>query len=557
MSSSAVNPYTDPPNLFAAFELIAMRQPDHPALVGNGGKGPKYSYAETLDLARRLASGLVREGTAEGPGIGLIGENCPQWSIAYLSILAAGGTVIPIDANLKPEEIGHIVHHSGLRATFTSGLFERQLKELRDDLAIFSFDESSPQSWTRLMPDNPPKSQRPPAEVASVIYTSGTTGAPKAVELTHRNILANLEGFSRMLRIDSTDVALSLLPLHHTFEATCGFLTPLTSGATIVYARSMKSKEVREDIAHNRVTIMIGVPLLYEKMYHSFNRKLKAAPWPRRWMFHSLYGLSRLGWAVGFRWGRVLFRSVRDRAGLGSVRMFFSGAAALPRKMARFFNLIGLDLLEGYGMTETSPVVSVNRPGSVRFGSVGPPLDNVQVRIHNPDPAGIGEITVRGDNITRGYRDNPQETAALIVDGWLYTGDLGRLDKGHLWITGRRKNIIVSAAGKNIYPEELEEKLLESDCVLEVVVFGRPKEGRQGEDVRAVIVPDMDQFAVAQGPEARPGPPDEDHVTKAIAEVVHQVNERVASYKRIAAFDVRFEELEKTSTKKVKRFLYE
>ncbi len=557
MSPSTADPHTNSPNLFAAFELVAERQPDHPALVGNGGRGPRYSYAETLDLARRLATGLVREGTAEGPGIGLIGENCPQWAIAYLSILAAGGSVIPIDANLKPEEIGQIVRHSGLRAAFTSSRFERQLKEMRDDLAIFSFDESSPQSWTRLMSENLPKSQQPPAEVAAVIYTSGTTGAPKAVELTHRNILANLEGISRALRVDSADVALSLLPLHHTFEATCGFLTPLTSGATIVYARSMKSKEVREDIAHNRVTIMIGVPLLYEKMYHSFHRRLKAAPWPRRWMFHSLYGLSRLGWAVGFRWGRVLFRSVRDRAGLGSVRMFFSGAAALPRMMARFFNLIGLDLLEGYGMTETSPVVSVNRPGAVRFGSVGPPLDNVQVRIHNPDSARIGEIIVRGDNVTRGYRDNPQETAALIVDGWLHTGDLGRLDKGHLWITGRRKNIIVSAAGKNIYPEELEEKLLESDCVLEAVVFGRPKEGRQGEEVRAVIVPDMDQFAAVQDPEARPGPPDRDRVMHSVAEVVRQVNERIASYKRIAAFDVRFEELEKTSTKKVKRFLYE
>lgn len=344
------------------------------------------------------------------------------------------------------------------------------------------------------------------------------------------------------------------MPLHHTFETTAGCLTPLTHGGTIVFARSLKSREVLDDIDSNGVTVMCGVPLLYEKMYHSIARKLRAAPPANRIMFRVYFGLSAVGWKFGWKWGRGLFAGLRKKAGMARMRVFVSGAAALPPQIHRFFVLLGFDFLQGYGMTEASPVITVQRPEDIRFGSVGWPLLGVEIRIDNADENGIGEIVARGENCTPGYRNNPDQTAELLRDGWLHTGDLGKIEKGHLWITGRAKNLIVSAAGKNIYPEELEERLWGSDYILEVVVFGRAKQGRQGEEVRALIVPDLEHFRSVFG--FAPDHPDEAKVREALSRVVAEVNADIADYKRITGFDIQYQELEKTSTKKVKRFIY-
>lgn len=541
--------------VYSAFEKTARRNAQRTALEADGGRGRSYTYGEVRAIAEQVCSGLLQEEYASATEIGLLSENRPEWGIAYLAVLAAGRTIVPIDAALKDQEIAYIINHARLGYAFTSRRFENLLKQLRPDITLFSFEDDSPDSWLRLTQAQPRIPSHGADSTAVLIYTSGTTGTPKAVELTHKNILANLGGIASALGFDHKDTFLSVLPLHHTFEATCGFLTPLMSGASVVYARSLKSREILEDIAFNGVTLMCGVPLLFEKMYHSMQRGITSAPLGKRLLFHLLYVLSSASWSLRIRWGKPLFRGLRKKAGLGAMRMFVSGAAALPPKIARFFHLIGLDFLQGYGMTECSPVISVNRPDDVRFGSVGPPLENTEVRIDNPDQSGIGEILVKGDNVTPGYRDNPEKTAEAIIDGWLYTGDLGRLKDGHLWITGRKKNVIVSAAGKNIYPEELEEKLLESSCILEAVVFGRKKRNKQGEEVRALVVPDLAQIEADLGIPV--DNPDLERIKQILGSVIKEVNARVADYKRIASFDFQLEELEKTSTKKVKRFLYE
>jgi long-chain acyl-CoA synthetase len=540
--------------IYSAFEKVARCHPERVALKAKGGRGRSYTYGEVRAIVKQLSSGLSCGKFTKKAEVGLISENRPEWGIAYLAILAAGKTVVPIDASLKGDEVSFIIDNAGLDVIFTSGSFENLLKTLRPEIEIFSFDEDSPNSWMKLTNANDQTRMTGNNKTAVLMYTSGTTGIPKAVELTHENILANLRGIASALQFDQNDTFLSVLPLHHTLEATCGFLTPLMSGSTIVYARSLKSKEIFEDIAFNAVTLMCGVPLLFEKMYHSIQRGISSAPVGKRLLFHLLYFLSSVTWCFEIKWGKPLFRDLRNKAGLGTIRMFVSGGAALPPKIARFFNLIGFDFLQGYGMTECSPVISVNQPDNIKFGSVGPPLENIEVKIDSPGQGGIGEILVKGDNVTPGYRNNPEKTAELVIDGWLHTGDLGRLKDGHLWITGRRKNVIVSAAGKNIYPEELEEKLLESSCVLETVVFGRKKQKKQGEEVRALIVPDLKQIQADFGiPEENP---DLERIKEKVAAVVKDANDHVANYKRIIAFDVQLEELEKTSTKKVKRFLY-
>jgi len=555
MTPEAPSADAGPVSLYAAFEATARKFPDRVALKGDGGLGLILTYAQVLEQVQRLAAGLQAPEFGELRELGLLGENRPEWPIAYLAIVASGKTVVPIDANLRPNEIEAIIRHARLRAIFLSSRFEKQINDFDLELRTFCFDAESPACWTRLTSDPvdfTPLGSRD--STAALIYTSGTTGTPKAVMLTHGNLLANLSGIRKSIFFDEQDVFLSLLPLHHTFEATCGFLTPLTHGCSVVYARSLKSKEILEDVAINRVTVMCGVPLLFEKIYQAIHRKLQAAPAPRRVLFHALYGASSLGWKFRRNWGRRLFAGLRKKAGLGHIRIWVSGAAALPSHISRFFVMLGIDFLQGYGMTETSPVISVNRTGDIEFGSVGAPIDGVEVRIDRPDGNGIGEIQVKGANCTPGYRNNPEQTAELWRDGWLCTGDLGRFENGHLWITGRAKNLIISAAGKNIYPEEIEEKLMASDYVLESIVFGRPKQGRQGEEVRALIVPDLEQLHAEFGVDS--ANPDHDRVREIMAQVVAAVNAEMADYKRIVGFDVQFQELEKTSTKKVKRYVY-
>jgi long-chain acyl-CoA synthetase len=541
-------------SIAGAFEQTAERFAERPALKGDGGLGAVYTYVQMAERVRKLAAGLNRAMPEAQLEIGLLSENRPEWPISYLAVLRAGKIVVPIDANLKADEIGKIIRHAGLSLVLCSGRFEGLLTGLPGSLKYFSFEADSPRSWQPLFEGDEEVSSAGKMETAVLIFTSGTTGAPKAVELTHKNLLSNVEGAAAALQLDENDTFISVLPLHHTFEATCGFLMPMMTGGCIVFARSFKSREIFEDIGLNKCTVMCGVPLLYEKAYQTINRQLQQAPAVQKALFRTLYTISGAGWRLKRKWGRSLFGSLRARAGLSSVRMFVSGGAALPPKIAEFFNLVGFDFLQGYGLTETSPVLSVNRPHDIQFGSVGPPLPNVQIRIDSMDRQGVGEIVVRGDNVSPGYRDNPEKTAELIRDGWLYTGDLGRFKKGHLWITGRAKNIIVTAAGKNIYPEELEERLIESRYVLEALVFGRAKSGKQGEEVRALIVPDIEQFKAEFGVD--PGAPDMDRVRDVIKGVIDDVNSHVADFKRLSGFDIRLEELEKSSAKKIKRFIY-
>lgn len=543
-----------PTDICHGFLSRAELQPDTVALKERGGQGEAYTYRQVAQIVRQLAASLGELPTDTYNRIGILSENCPEWPMAYLGILAAGKTVVPIDAALKQDEILRIITDARLAAIFVSAKFEAMAVERTSHLRIYSFDSTTARHWRSLLGRESEPVRAQPKDIAALIYTSGTTGAPKVVVLTHGNILANYEGVSEALQFDARDRFLSVLPLHHTYEAMCGFLTPLLAGATIVYARSLKPNELLEDIGLNRITVMCGVPLLFEKMAHAIQRGVDQAPPARRILFRLFYGISGVGWRLGFKWGRGLFASVRERAGLSSIRMFVSGGAPLPPSIARFYNYLGLDFLQGYGMTECSPVISTNRPDNIRFGSVGPPLRNLDVRIHAPDATGVGEIVVRGGSITPGYLNNPGKTAELLRDNWLYTGDIGRLKNGHLWITGRRKLVIVSAAGKNIYPEELEEHLLASPYVLESIVYGRRKENKQGEEVCALIVPDLEQFREIRRDTVERGELVE--IRRVLEAEIETVNSRVADYKRIRRFAVSLKELEKTSAKKVKRHLY-
>ena len=389
--------------------------------------------------------------------------------------------------------------------------------------------------------------------MAALLFTSGTTGRAKGVVLTHANLLYNVEAVAQALEFGSQDRFLSVLPLHHAFECTAGLLCPLRVGAGVAYARGPKSNELREDLASSRATLLLGVPLLYEKMLAGVHRGIDQAPQPRRALAQGLLAVTRMVRRfTGRRVGHALLASLRERAGLERLRLLVSGAAALPVEVFWGFVDLGLPMLEGYGLTECAPVVAANRPLHPEPGAVGWPLAGVEVRVHDADEEGDGEILVRGPNVMRGYHRDPERTALVLRQGWFWTGDLGRLlPDGRLRISGRLKNMIATAAGKKVYPEEVEAQLANSPLVLEVVVVGGRDARGEREEVHAHVFPDFRQLealAQSQGVVAT-----DDFVERTLRHEVEIRCQALAPYKRVKRVIVRREGFPRTTTGKIQR----
>jgi len=557
MRSSITKRFNEFQSLHAAILTTCEEFPDKTAIYDRRGNALKYADIE--NQVKCIAGGLFHEGVRKGDRIGLVSENCSRWGIVYLAILAAGGVVVPFDSALKREELIGLLKVSQVKLLFCSEKWYQPISELinRKELSInlISLYGSEGKSFENLRQSDPYVTHDTKADDTSVIiYTSGTTGSPKGVILTHGNILANLDSVNQALPFYDTDIFLSILPPHHTFEATCGFLVPLSLGLTIAYAGSLKSRDLINDIKKYNVSVMVAVPLVYEKLYKAIRRRLKQLPFIKKILLDFFFKISSLGHRISISLGRLLFKGLREKGGLDSIRMFISGGAPLPKHIGEWFNLIGFCLLEGYGMTECSPVLAVNRPDNICAGSVGPPLPDVEIKINKPGENGIGEIIVRGANNTQGYLDNPEATAGLLRESWLYTGDMGRIEKGRLFITGRSKNIIISGGGKNIFPEEIELYLNQSDYILESLVIGRKKTGKTGEDIWAIIVPDDEQMEMELAKKIETI--SDKQIREIIAKVVKDVNNHMADYKRIVNFEIRTEEFEKTTSRKIKRTIY-
>ena len=540
-------------NIAASFFDAAEKYADHPA-VGMAGDDAYLTYRQLAEHIRACASFIAP--VTRGEAIGLLSENRPEWGKVYLAILACGGMVVPIDSLLKKDELAHVIAESKITRLFVSSRYHPIA-----DQAIGGLDrrpkliriESIPAEMAQGFEPEPDDNPDAPA---ALIFTSGTTGRSKRVILTHRNILSDIEGFIERVSFGVGDRFLSVLPLHHTLEATVGLIAPLLHGAAIYYVRAINSREILEGIKRHRITLFVSVPLLYEKLYHGILNAVDKAPAAKRLLVRlSMRSTKALYRLTGMNAGGRVFRSLRKKAGLDSIRLMVCGGAPLPAATARNFCLMGFPFIEGYGLTETSPVLAVNPPEKVKFGSVGPPLRNVELRIDDPDGAGVGEIVVRGPMITPGYLDNPEETAKLIRNGWLHTGDVGRIDQdGYLYISGRMKNLIVSAAGKNIYPEEIESQLLRSPFIIEAMVWGK-KVGSGREEVAVLIYPDFETLAARLG--KKPEEMTDEEIRAFLDPEVKLLSAGMADYKRVKHIDYIRQEMEKTSTKKIKRYLYQ
>jgi long-chain acyl-CoA synthetase len=515
------------------------------ALEARGPSGQRTSttYRELRDAAHRAGLLLRTRGIKPTDRVLLIAENSPDWVIAYFAILYAGAVAVPLDHLIAPDELAPICRIAEPRAALVSAACRKRLAtaihEATQGALEIELEELHRPFVLRNRSAAPVSAER--KTLASIVFTSGTTGTPKGVMLSHGNFTAEVMMLGRVFALDGKDVVLSLLPLHHTFEFTCGMLLPLASGARIVYPLGIDAASLSRTLADVRPTALIAVPALWEAVHRRIVDEVEARGPFFAAAFARLRDLNRaLDGDYHFNLGHLIFRQAHNALG-GRLKLAVSGGAALPQRVAQFFNDLGIKLLEGYGLTETAPVLSVARPDDPLVpGSVGKPLNGVELRLDGADENGVGEIIARGSNVMSGYFCNEAATAEILRDGWLYTGDLGRFDSaGALYIVGRAKDVIVDSGGNNVYIDEIEEAYGHSPYIKEMAVVGLKV--AQGEQVAALVAPDY-----ARGESRRA-------VEDRLREHFEKIGGQLSAHKRIRILRFTDSEIPRTRTRKVKR----
>ncbi|MCL2270463.1 MAG: AMP-binding protein, partial [Treponema sp.] len=401
----------------------------------------------------------------------------------------------------------------------------------------------------------PPPDSIAPNDPASIVYTSGTTGFAKGITLSHKNIIANSSAAIRILEPNEHDVFINVLPLHHTYPTTCSFISPIATGVPVVITEKIVGKVVVDDIRDGGVTFLIAVPLLYDKVMTAIETGYNKLPGILRGPLNLLRKIALAEAKKGRpEFGQKVFRFIRKKASLHSIRIMVAGGGPLNPKTADFFDSLGFNIVHGYGMSENSPLISVNNARHKRNVSVGLPVSYTDVKIRDPGPEGIGEIIVKSPSIMLGYFENEAATKeAINEDGYLLTGDLGyRDDDGYIYIKGRSKNLIVSSGGKNIYPEEIEAHFNNSRVIGEILVVGRKEPAYGGEQIFAVAVPNLEALK-----EDYPDKENDNHfIENLIKKTIEEVNRSLPGYKKISDFVIRAEPFEKNAQQKIRRFMY-
>ncbi len=520
------------------------------------GLWQETTYSKLAEDVKKLSDYFIEQRVARGDRIAILSESRPEWAVAFFASIRSGAVVVPIDAKLTPPELSLILADAEPRFLFASPRLLETARLLQEQasfqmsIAVMSQRESAGDypSFPQLRASTDCAGvERDFDETALIVYTSGTTGTPKGVMISFRNLGYQVMNFESVMKLTSRDALLSMLPLNHLLELTCGLLGVLYAGGAICYSHSLFPHEIAEAMRAKKVTAMITVPIFLKMLKGSIEREVERSGVIGRCLF-------RLGLRFAPRRGlraikRLLFYKVHEQLG-GSLKNFISGGASLDLGVAAFFERLGIPIYLGYGLTETSPVISVNTPKAHKVNSVGRPLAGVKVRIlSNGSKEDEGEILTAGPHVMQGYYRRPDLTEKVMDrDGWFHTGDLGRLDEdGFLYITGRLKNLIVLASGKKVNPEEVEAVISRSALVKEVCVLGIiSDDGLMSgtEEVCAVIVPAEPVVSELK---------ERTQITEGIKEEVARLSQELASFKRPSKLYVRFEDLPKTTTRKIKR----
>ncbi len=552
-------------NLKDMIEQSAKLYAEKPAFLVKEKANTDYvpvSYSKYKADIDALGTALISLGLKDKK-IALIGENRYEWSTTYLGVCNGTGIIVPLDRELPQNEIEICMQRSYTDAIIFSGTVSNNIENIMKHEGTCKYfinmdleeDANGQLSYSKLLKKGHELIAQGNREFLNadidndamniLLFTSGTTEKSKAVMLSHKNIAANLMAMCSMLYIDDKDVFLSVLPPHHTYECTCGFLCQMYRGCTIAYCEGLR--HIVKNLRESKCTIMNGVPLIFESIYKQLMNTVKKKPGAEKKLKLGIKLSNFLGvFKIDIK--RKLFAEIYDALG-GHLRLFISGAAAIDPEVCKGFKDIGIKLVQGYGLTECAPIVALNRDCWFKFDAAGLPLPGLKVVIDNPNLEGIGEIKVSGPSVMMGYYENQEATDAVIRDGWFYTGDMAFVDSdGFIHITGRMKNMILTKNGKNVYPEEIETLLGRSDYIKEALVYG--KDGKDDVIVCAKIVPDKEKIEEDIKAEILP----QQEIEAVINAEVKRINKELVNYKNIKEFTLRDAEFEKTTTKKIKRY---
>lgn len=545
------------PTLPELFEITTQRYPDRPAFTVYEPDRVSLTYSEALEKIVGVAGFLHKAGILHGDRVAVSGKNSPEWAIAYLATLYVGAVVVPIDYQLSEKEVENLLRASDSKLLFLDEEKYDHFSEGRGEYAVpvQSLSRAKPGYIYDLTGSLDDKWQ--PAridELAAILFTSGTTGRPKGVMLTHSNFVSDCFLAQYNLGIYETDVFYALLPIHHSYCMLAVFIESLSVGAETVFGKRLAITQVLSDLREARVSMFLGVPMLFNKLINGIMQGIREKGVLVYGIIRALMGISGFVKKVtGENPGKKLFHSLLEKASLASVRICISGGGPLAPSVFRQYNQLGIDFVQGYGLTETSPILTLNPVEHYKEESVGRVLPEVDMRIIESDERGNGEIIVKGPMVMEGYYNMPEETAEVFTDdGFFRTGDVGHLDReNYLYITGRAKNLIVSEGGKNVYPEEIENAFQTYTEVEQIMVRGYEEDSTsRAEQIEALIYPNEDYFRAA-GPEgaALTG----EQVEERINGIIQEVNQELLPYQRISRVTVLNEPMEMTTTKKIKR----
>jgi long-chain acyl-CoA synthetase len=555
------------PTFYDRFVECSERWPGNVALeLQRHDQIESCTYSELHRMAESVGRWITENGFARGARLAILADNHPRWVAAYLGIIASGCAAVPLDTALHDDQVTKLLKDSGASAVFCDvrhvPAVQPAAKELKLGLVLMDPDRMTgkpiQQDWLSNLPaifEAGPGNFKPaPAnndDLASLIYTSGTTADPKGVMLTHANFLGEVEAVFDWIDLGPTDALLGVLPLFHVLAQMANLLLPLVKGARVVYLETLNTTELLRSLQERNITVFAVVPQFFYLIHERLFQEIEKRGAITQKIFAAMVALNRTLRKVGLNAGRVLFQKVHDTLGPG-MRYLVTGGSRFDPDIARDFRDLGIDVLQAYGLTETTAAVFINLPNDNVIGSVGKAMKGIEGKIVDPQPQeeggpAVGEVVLRGPVVMKGYWNRPDATAAVLRDGWFYTGDLGYFDSsGHLFLTGRKKEVIVLSNGKNVYPEEIEAHYLKSAYIKEIAVMGlegKPGEGG-GDRLHAVIVPNFDVLRQKKIVNAK----------EVIRFDIESLSPKIASTKRIGSYEIWQDDLPRTTTRKIKRF---